>query len=296
MLLKFLGLILACVLLVGAQEFQSRARPQLQPKRDPIGDYRVRVSGYINSQEQKLADVSGFVEKLTLQDWDTTLCHALLQVKPPGQQSQQGAQSRNRQSQQNVALWETATYEKSDMVDFFSAPSGDMQSLGDCFYTRSELQANNFNAGPWEQAKSQCGRNQDGTVWTRRLTANDATNHEIERSEAICKTQNDIQWIEFAETIDGTQLFAVHLDVIDTGDAPQADRMGLVTFGLPAMCVIKPRELKSASDSAKQVFSALGLQLPQVGGVGRGSMGGGRRWNLQDRDENINPNAFRGRQ
>lgn len=59
---------------------------------------------------------------------------------------------------------------------------------------------------------------------------------------------------ETTESVDGKPRYTIHLDVVDRGEAPQADMQGVSSFSLPAVCVLRPEEVNYISSFAPIVF------------------------------------------
>lgn len=70
----------------------------------------------------------------------------------------------------------------------------------------------------------------------------------------------------------------MHLDVIDSAEIPQVDQQGLASFAVPALCVLRPQEVDSASELMTDVMQSLGINLGGRRNIG--ARGGGRNVNL----------------
>lgn len=125
-----------------------------------------------------IANLNGYVERLTLPEHDTKLVHSILQIQPAtGQQvrTQQQQQQRDRQQTPIIHLYSferkvflvyalsfvRLTASLQDSIDFFTNPATSIDDLGDCFYAKVDENTADLQIGEWQQDRRQatCGEN-----------------------------------------------------------------------------------------------------------------------------------------
>lgn len=276
MAIKVAIFVLLMVLVAYAQNM-GQPRDISSSRQDPIGNYRLRVRGFLVGGQggQPIANLQGYTERLRVHNFQTTLCHTILQVEHQG-----------GQRQQEMPVINLNSFERPDSIDFFANPSTGMDDIGSCFFATVDSQRGNLEVSQWQKARTKCGSSKNGELWTRTVSFSDEAQRQLESTEAICKGQDGrILWLETSQKADGQQIYATRLEVEDYGSEPTVNQQGLASFSLPAVCIVQPEETKNAAELLVNALSAMGIDL------------GGGHGELVDREnrENIGGGGFQPR-